>query len=193
MTVYYNEQYRPLTTIETAADDGLSVRVQDLMLSINNAKAHAMAPDIINDAWPLAYGGGLVGQVRAATQTNDVLMQFAPVRIPNGYTMLYASCCAKMAAGNSGSCTLRLYLGPAIFRGNMTSVATADLQSMGAHYATMTFTIDSTSSMVEVANVANPIYDGGALHAVLTGQCSDEDEACDVMALSCSLRIYSLT
>lgn len=193
MTVYYNEQYRPIGRAETDTNDALSLRVQDLMRSINNAKANAMAPDIICGAWPLADDSGLVGQVRFTTQTEDLKLVFAPVRIPNGYDTIVAQCCGKMSAGSTGNCVVKLYIGPSIYRGAKTNITTADVQTMGSYVSSASFTIDETTSNVKATYTLNPIYDGGYLHCILTGACSAASEECDVMSLTASLRISSLT
>lgn len=183
--IQYLRQYRPISAHETATNDALSTRaVQDLAWSINNAKAHAMAPDIIQTAWP-------TGSLTHATTNEDVLHVFAPRGTPNGYNLIWVTGCAVMNAANT-HCNITLYMGRNGYAGALQNICEGDRQTMGVYTSTK-LTFDETASNVKAGSASHILYDGGDLHCMLTAKCNAGSSKCTIMALSASARIYSTT
>jgi hypothetical protein len=138
MTVDYDRQVRPLTTDETGTDDALSVRINELVWSLNNYKAHVGCPVPI----PATVVPGTNFQSDDAFSTERLIHVFAPVKIPDGYNRIYWQIGAYMnAAGNTiwrMYSVSQAYLGPATF----------DTTMLPAGYGVSSITVSSTTEVM---------------------------------------------
>ena len=129
-----NEQYRPVSTSETAVDDAASVRAaRDIALGINNGFARACAPHLC-DAWPYGTTGTIA---HSANDTDEHvmggMMRLPPVNV--GATGHYTHACWSaygFIGAASNNATLRLYSAEKYYRGPNDITATT-LTLLGAY------------------------------------------------------------
>lgn len=112
-------QYRPVSTLETTANAGLSVRLfRDMQDSVNNAKIHVLRHPIRKQicfpAWKSFDN----------TVAEHVIAMFLPVGVPDGYvSALWVLGHARIAG--TGTTTWRLYHQAGIYRGNRLTLTSA--------------------------------------------------------------------
>jgi hypothetical protein len=124
----YDLQYRPLATVETAADDALSVRARDLIKSANNAKlVHAPR---ISDAWPEIYSGGTQLISNFGDTTENLIGVWPRIFVGNGFNRIHWTISAVRTNGAS-TIIWKLYWSWKAYTGATTSIAAADLATMG--------------------------------------------------------------
>jgi hypothetical protein len=156
----HDQQYRPVSTVETAANDGLSVRAaRDIAMGINNAVARVCSPRL-TDAWP---GGVLTPQfyVAANDTAEHVVMPCWPaVTIgPHGHYTHAAWSVVAYVYESSNNCVLRLYSCERYYRGSST-VTDATRGLMGAYsYDELTAVTALSADAVDVLHSG----DGGLL------------------------------
>ena len=152
----HDQQYRPVSDEETAANDAASVRTaRDIAMAINNAVGRVCAPRF-SDAWP---GGVLTPQfILSADDTDEhVVMPCWPALHvgPFGhYTHAAWTACAYLKA-DSYNCTLRLYSCERDYRGpSLVTAATRGL--MGAYnYGDLTIDKELADGSPRIASSAD--------------------------------------
>lgn len=115
MTVYKTRQYRPVSTAETTAGDGASVRaILDLADGINNYLAYVGRPKLVSEMFinPIQSGDGV-------TSEKVVLPPFAPRLIPRGYSQVRWTIRHERIAGADDT-VWRLYANRILYRGPLT-------------------------------------------------------------------------
>jgi hypothetical protein len=155
MAAVYSKQYRPASTRETAALDGLSVRfMRDAETALNNYKAYVGAGKIVSE-WAIPSTKFL--SPGSSTQ-EQVIAVWAPRRIPDGYTRIFWQICGSRRSGSS-STTWRLYSSPIQYRGPLVMAASSYL-SQG--YGVDDLTISSSSNEIVQSGdleIARDVYD----------------------------------
>jgi len=161
-----DEQYRPVTTFETAGLDSLSVRtLRDMASAANNAKAFALAPKLIMDSYPegcAAYD---------ADTTEYVVRVFAKRIIPAGYRRLVWYAGHARTSGADGV-RWRLYASTNVYTGPVAF----DADYLAAGYASDYFDCESDTHGINVGSFSLPVIifasaKGRELSFVLTSTC----------------------
>ena len=143
MAKTYTRQYRPLATVETSTDDGVSVRLRELATAANNFKYRGLK--ILTAMWPAANGNDPQFQSTDNDTDEQWIHSFAPVRLPARLDQLHGTLRGYMVAGASGSCTWRLYASGKPYRGPQLFDATYLLP----FYSVSSWTISSTTAQID--------------------------------------------
>jgi hypothetical protein len=165
MTANFTRQVCPPSTIETAADDGLSVRlIQDTGDGMNNYLKFVSLYKVIGQPCiPWWYS-------HAATTDERVVGIFAPRIVPMGFNYLTWGIGHVRTAG-ADDCTWRLYCSRVLYQGD----AVLDTGKLGTVYKTASFTTSSDTHAVPAVDRSCAIIRGdyGRVYLVLTAQNAD--------------------
>lgn len=108
------EQYRPLTTLETGKDDTMSVRaMRDMAESLNNAKNYAMNHKVRRH---IAIPHLETPLVSGTETTEQIILMFAPVYVPDGFSLLRWQIGYYRSTG-AGEVTFKVYCHARQYRG----------------------------------------------------------------------------
>lgn len=172
-------QYRPVSTVETAGDDALSVRfIRDGAHGINNAFSRACAP-VYADAWPASSAGN--GMYYSPSTTDEsILLRIPRIHVGRSghYNFATWSACAYIGA-SSNDATLRLYASKRRYAGpDLITTAwkeqleryDSDDQTIDAPYGTDYDVVDSVESLAIYPDERGDVYFMlGALFASASG------------------------
>jgi hypothetical protein len=179
-------QYYPITTSESSANDGLSIRaINDLADSINNWLAYGQGP-IICDSFISADGVGVTSQVNDPNDTDEhVVLQFAPRFVFRGAKFLYVHGSTLQTDGSAGNSIFRVYSmdGPA----QIDSTAALDRDALGVNYNIAELASSTTSWESTVVTTLTPVVTpSNETYIMVTCQ---NGSAADIMCLS-SLQVW---
>jgi hypothetical protein len=161
------EQYRPISTDETGADDGYSPRIlRDHADNIGNAVVYALAhPVLAIPCFPLWYS-------HDNTTDERVVAMLAPVHVPQPYTKFAWTVCHEMTAEDDGDSTVtwRLYTSEWRYYGD----GTMDVTKLSANYDVDSIvSTELTADETPAPGTVDVQRSGGMCHFVLTAQNSD--------------------
>lgn len=159
-----SQQYRPLSSLEVAADDGYSVRaLRDGAANVNNAVYYACAqPYLAIPCIPPWYSHDSV-------TTERVIAQLCPWRVAQPYDSLAIGVGHQRSAG-TGTVTWRVYVDKQRYTGG----ADLDTSGLSADYDVETFVCDSDSHDVPVPALATVRRStSGYVFVLLTAQNED--------------------
>ena len=104
LDAYANHQYRPVTTVETGADDPLSVRVySDMAASINNYKLLVGAPRRGQPCFPY-------WETQDSTTVQHVVAVLGPMYIPDGFSSVTFDTCTRKSGDTISDVAWRVYI-----------------------------------------------------------------------------------
>lgn len=113
MTITYTSQYRPLSTSETAAEDGLSIRaVCDLELALNNYQRYQGLTKAIGQCCLPHWAS----EDTADTDENLLVPPFPPFVVPDAADSLSVSIGCYQSTTVGGKVTFRLYATTSLYQ-----------------------------------------------------------------------------
>jgi len=160
----HDQQYRPVSTLETAANDALSVRgLRDQAMNVNNAFARVCAPRLV-DAWP-----GAQKTVAGNDTSEHVVWRFPPLQCggPRGHYTHAMWGFDSFIGASSYNATLTLYSCERQYHGPDT-ITTALKAQLGA-YSSGTLTADAALGDGDV-DVVSSGEDGLLLNPAANGE-----------------------
>lgn len=123
--------------------------LRTLARGVNNLKSRVLPPTLINDGW--------VSPIRITGTAEQDIAYYAAVPFVRGYVEVRWRVRRRIASGDAGTGTVRLYVLPHLYTG---SVAGA-LQSTAASFTTTTFAVSAIQSIKgqQLADIAAGILD----------------------------------
>ena len=170
MAIDYTKQYRPVSTLETAQGDALSIRaIRDIADGINNYKACVGNHPIISEMF--VAGSNRVLNNAVASYPTAVAI-WAPRYFPHGYTRFTVQVCGKTSA-SAGKARFALYL----FNKRYDNPGSGLFSVAGRKYAyaTWDFAGEDTSYQCKFASSSHLSFAGQYVYPVLVASDEDED------------------
>jgi hypothetical protein len=172
MTATYDEQYRPVSDEETAAEDGLSIRaVRDTEIAINNYMRFQGACKVIGQPCIPHWGS----EDTADVAENLVVPPFPPFLVPPDADSLSVSlgCYQSATAGNE--VTFRLYAATSLYQ---EASIVVDTDAMSIAKTSVTLVCDTAAlvanNTIVHGQLSIPLGLGGGpvpvVYLILTGQ-----------------------
>lgn len=164
MTASWASQYRTLTTLETAADDGYGVRfVRDAAANINNYVYYSGPRTLLAIPCIPPWSS------HDSTATERVIAQFCPMRVPQPYDRIAVSVGMKRTSG-AGTITWKMYLDKQRYDGG----GVLDTTELSPDYKTCSFVCDSDADTHPVPQLAEFYRSGtGYVFMMLTATNSN--------------------